>query len=532
MYLKKIEMQGFKSFADKMSIVLGKGITSIVGPNGSGKSNISDAVRWVLGEQSVKSLRGARMDDVIFSGTEHRKPSGFAEVSLIIENDDGGLALPFSEVSVTRRIYRSGESEYLINQNQCRLKDVNELFFDTGIGREGYSMIRQGKVDEILNNKPEDRRGIFEEAAGISKYKARRHEAERQLEATSQNLLRIRDIIGELGVQMEMLGEQASVARQYLRLRDELKEIEVAGYVSSIGRYETALKKCEAGLSASRADYDKQAEALAAAGDSAERARVRTAVIDAAQTELNKTVLDIEAKVSSAVNQINLNNEKFEHAKIDIERVRSEITRAGERITGHGAELDANRKKHGYLESELARYTGLLTEIKSDYSIILSELNESDRAIEEMKQGVEEARSIYYNEKNKLTGMCAEREHYNKTAAAVERSLAAVVHDIDAGNITLDEMADLRRELASGMESQHVVLKGLSQKRSELGRLCDVKKREAADTDSELNIKRARIKILANMENNYEGFYAGVRRVLAECKRSPVFGAGVCGAVV
>ena len=531
MFLKKIEIQGFKSFADRISIALEKGVTSIVGPNGSGKSNISDAVRWVLGEQSVKSLRGAKMDDVIFSGTEFRKPSGFAEVTLLIDNDGGGLPVPYSEVSVTRRIYRSGESEYLLNRNLCRLKDVNELFFDTGIGREGYSIIGQGKVDEILNNKPEDRRGIFEEAAGISKYKARRREAERKLESTSQNLVRIRDIIGELDIQMGILGEQAAVARKYLLLRDELREIEVAGYVSSIGKYEAALEKCEKNLASAKAEFDEQSSALASAEVSAERIRERISHIDGLQEELNKALLDVGARLSQTANQISLNEEKTGRAKADIERVRAEIARAGERKTGRGAELAASRKKHDYLAGELARYGQLLAGIKNEYDAVLSALGESDRAIEAMKQEAEDARNKYYDDKNKLSGMHAEYGNFKKNAAAIEKNLAAAIRETDADNIAKEEIGDQQHALSAEIEALHAVLRDLSQKRAALGAEFDEKKREIESAAHDLNTARARMKILADMEERFEGFYLSVRRVLAECKKNPEFGAGIRGAV-
>ena len=237
MYLKSIELQGFKSFVDKLVLDFGTGITTVVGPNGSGKSNISDAIRWVLGEQSVKSLRGGKMEDVIFAGTQSRRPVGFAEVSLILDNADGILPIEFSEVKVTRRLYRSGESEYMINQAACRLKDIQQIFFDTGIGVEGYSIIGQGRVDSILSGKTDERRAIFEEASGIMKYKTRKLEAERKLNLTTQNIERITDIIIELESQVEPLSEQSETARKYLALREELKEFEIGLYVDSIMRF-------------------------------------------------------------------------------------------------------------------------------------------------------------------------------------------------------------------------------------------------------------------------------------------------------
>ena len=220
MYLKRLEMQGFKSFADKTVLEFMPGITSVIGPNGSGKSNISDAIRWILGEQSMKSLRGAKTQDIIFAGTQNRKSLGFAEASLVFDNIDGALPIEYSEVTVTRKIYRRGETGYYINKVPCRLKDIVELFMDTGIGRDGYSIIGQGKIDEILSNKSEDRRHIFEEAAGIVKYRARKEETEKKLEQTKLNLLRINDILTEIEGNLDPLQQQSDKAKKYLNLKE------------------------------------------------------------------------------------------------------------------------------------------------------------------------------------------------------------------------------------------------------------------------------------------------------------------------
>ena len=227
MRLTKLEMYGFKSFARKTEIVFDDGITAIIGPNGSGKSNIADAVRWVLGEQSAKALRGEKMEDVIFNGTEAKKPLSYGEVSLTFDNYDHELATDFNEVCVTRRIYRSGESEYFINRSSCRRKDIAELFRDTGVGREGYSIIGQGRVEQILSAKSADRRSAFEEAAGVMKFRVRKEEAARKLESTKVNMDRLSDIIKELEERVGPLEEQSAAAREYLKLRDELKEIEI-----------------------------------------------------------------------------------------------------------------------------------------------------------------------------------------------------------------------------------------------------------------------------------------------------------------
>lgn len=227
MYLKSLEIQGFKSFANKIDFKFHNGITGIVGPNGSGKSNVGDAVRWVLGEQSARQLRGSNMQDVIFSGTENRKPLGFASVSITLDNADHKLPVDYEEVTVSRRVYRSGESEYRLNGTSCRLKDIQEIFYDTGIGKEGYSIIGQGQIEKILSGRPEDRRELFDEAAGIVKFKRRKAAAVKKLEDERANLVRVNDILSELQRQLVPLQHQAEQAKIYLKKKEELKKIDL-----------------------------------------------------------------------------------------------------------------------------------------------------------------------------------------------------------------------------------------------------------------------------------------------------------------
>ena len=248
MYLKSIEIQGFKSFANKINFQFHNGITGIVGPNGSGKSNVADAVRWVLGEQKIKQLRGSSMQDVIFSGTETRKPLSYAYVSITLDNSDHQLAIDYDEVTVARRIYRSGESEYIINGTVCRLKDVNELFYDTGIGKEGYSIIGQGQIDKILSGKPEERRELFDEAAGIVKFKRRKNSAQAKLENEKQNLLRVKDILAELEKQVGPLERQSETAKVYLKKKEELKHLDVNVFLLENRRIKELLDDVEAKL--------------------------------------------------------------------------------------------------------------------------------------------------------------------------------------------------------------------------------------------------------------------------------------------
>ena len=267
MYLKSIEVQGFKSFANKIVFQFHEGITAIVGPNGSGKSNVADAVRWVLGEQRVKQLRGGSMQDIIFAGTENRRPMGYAYVAITLDNSDHSLPISYDEVTVARRLYRSGESEYLLNGTQCRLKDVNELFYDTGIGKEGYSIIGQGQIEKIISGKPEERRELFDEAAGIVKYKRRKLAAQKKLEDEQQNLVRVNDILAELTRQLGPMERQAEKAKVYLKKKEELKIYDVNMFLSDLARLKEELEAAaekkqiaEHDLEQSRKEYEQARE--------------------------------------------------------------------------------------------------------------------------------------------------------------------------------------------------------------------------------------------------------------------------------
>lgn len=262
MYLRAIELQGFKSFPDKVKLNFGRGMTAVVGPNGSGKSNLSDAVRWVLGEQSTKTLRGAKMEDVIFSGTKHRRPTGFAQVSLHIDNSDRALPVENDLCTVTRKLYRSGESDYLINGEPVRLKDVRELFMDTGLGRDGYSVIGQGKIAEIVSARDTERREIFEEAAGISKFRYRKEEALRRLEAAQENLNRLQDILGELESRVDPLREQARKANRYLELEREKRGVEISLWLTRFEGFAGQLRQLDHQFTLGRQEYQQAQQEL------------------------------------------------------------------------------------------------------------------------------------------------------------------------------------------------------------------------------------------------------------------------------
>ena len=362
MFLKSLEIRGFKSFADKTELKFKKGVTAVVGPNGSGKSNISDSVRWVLGEQSVKTLRGGKMEDVIFAGTQYRKPVGLAQVSLTLDNEDGGLSTEYNEVTISRRIFRSGETEYLINGTKCRLKDITQLFMDTGIGKEGYSLIGQGKIEAILSGKPEERRSLIEEAAGIVKYKSRKEEAEKKLDNTEDNIVRIRDIISTYEERLEPLRIEREKALKYTELDKELKEKEVSILVHNIKNIENKLN-----------EYNKDLE------ERQEILNNKKAKLLQDKDELNK--------LEEMIEEINRKNEEerreFYAQKEDITRIQNDILLIKERINNTSETLERNQKEIDELKENIK----VLTEEKSliDKEIVYKK-QEKEKIEEELKR--------------------------------------------------------------------------------------------------------------------------------------------------
>lgn len=313
MFLKRLELQGFKSFADKTVLEFMPGITTVIGPNGSGKSNISDSIRWVLGEQSMKSLRGNKSEDIIFAGTQNRKSLGFAEASIVIDNTDGKLPIEFAEVVVTRRIFRNGESGYFINKAPCRLKDIQELFMDTGIGKDGYSIIGQGKIDDILSNKSEDRRNIFEEAAGIVKYRARKTESEKKLEQTKLNLLRINDILAEIEANIEPLKNQAEKAKKYLSLREELKSIEIGLFIYNIDTYKVKIEELVKDIDIINSQKEDEESRLSVLQNLKENLKTELEEIISKIEETQNLGFESEKKIEQINSDINVQKTKIEN---------------------------------------------------------------------------------------------------------------------------------------------------------------------------------------------------------------------------
>lgn len=339
MYFKRIEMQGFKSFADPVNIELNDGVTCIIGPNGSGKSNISDALRWVLGEQSSRQLRGAKMQDVIFAGTATRKPKGMAEVTLVIDNSAGILPLEYNEVAVTRRMYRSGESEYLINGNQCRLRDIRELFMDTGIGVEGYSIIGQGKIADIVSTKPENRRQIFEEAAGVVLYKTRKTEAENKLKAATVDLDRVRDIIAEIEGRIDGLKEDSEKATEYLELRDRYKKLGINIILHNLEKLEGDVKSGKEELETLKKTIEETSNGLSETDEKLEQARLEEAELNEKYADANQKILTTIDELGVITSGGRINHERLLNIEKELERINEDLKTAAEKLVEEKEEL-------------------------------------------------------------------------------------------------------------------------------------------------------------------------------------------------
>jgi len=519
LYLKALEIHGFKSFPQKIRLNFDKPVTGIVGPNGSGKSNISDAVLWVMGEQSSKTLRGGKMEDVIFGGTEKRSPMGFAEVSLIIDNAARIFDTDSAEVMVTRRYYRSGESEYYINKQAVRLKDLNELFMDTGLGRDGYGIIGQGRIDEILSAKSTDRREIFEEAVGISRFRHRKEESERKLQRAEENLLRVNDKIAELELQVEPLREQAAVAKKYLVLRDELRGLEISLWCEGLLKTAAEAEKTAADLETAKRDLQRandELEALYASGEIfAEKTREKD--IEAEKTraelsELEKRIADIES--SGAVLRANLagNAENRERLGRDIE----------------SQEAQSSGIK-GQIEERQSRIAAIDRE-KADGEKTLTELEKKAEDLARSASGVEgETLELTRAENANLEKAAALRARISAVAEQLqelEDRSAALLREASAASERLSELrekektcADELRKTEERAQSLRNVIGGYKLRLSKRRERAEAAKEKKEKLSLELSSLRSRKGILAEMEKEYEGYSRAVKTVMQESLR-------------
>lgn len=531
MYLKSLEIQGFKSFADKIVLHFNSGLTSVVGPNGSGKSNIADAVRWVLGEQSAKTLRGSRMEDVIFSGTQQRKPVGFASVSLVIDNTDRTLPIDFSEVTISRRMYRSGESEYAINKTPCRLKDITELFMNTGVGREGYSIIGQGRIDEILSARSEERRLVFEEAASITKYKARKKEAERKLESTRQNLLRINDIISELEAQLEPLAQQAEKAKQFVSLSNELKDIEVSLFLDTIDKLKKKISEVEAQADGLKEQIDEENRRVENIRSSNKSKNERMERLKQEAEKVRQSIRALETGIEKNEGNIRVTEEKINHLLSSNEGYGEDIRGFKERMASLTADVERKEKRLEQLAKDSERFSRLLSEAEEQLAAIMARLDESERIIEEAKQAVMDKQDQLSDAKIRANNLKNDLENYRQLKGRLSEDIRQALLEKDRTRMEIEDLENSLRKTREDIAAAKEASGGLEKQRSLISDKLDSlrQKRDAARRD--LQGLESRHKVLLDMEATMEGYSHSVKSVLSACRQDPEFGRGIYGAL-
>ena len=529
MFLKRIEIQGFKSFADKTQIEFQSGITGVVGPNGSGKSNISDAIRWVLGEQSVKSLRGSKMEDVVFTGTNKRKPLGFAEVTLVLDNTEKDLPIEYSEVSVTRRVFRSGESEYYINKNSCRLKDIKELFMDTGVGKDGYSIIGQGRIDEILSSKSEGRRNIFEEAAGIVKYKSRKEEAEKKLDKTEENLIRIHDIVEELEKQIVPLEEQSKSAIEYKALSEQLKKLQINIYINEIMKIKENLNQIE---------LDKEQSINALSEKQASKVEL-DCNYNSRKQEIEKIDLDIESMRNKEYDTKNYIEKKKNKVSLIIEKINyfaKEASRYSEEVLELKTYIDQSQQQEKDFKEKKSLLEKKLEALEKDKSIrdcdfdsIKKRIEEKEYYIEQQKGSVIETFNLIADKKNKINSLNSFKDNVEKRLSQIDSEISQI-NDVRENTskdiLSLKETIETEKsDLTDNIKKLNDFVKDKNIKTSELQQL----NQSINKTKENIQGKKSKHRLLLDMSNEYEGYYKGVKNALKACDRDQHLGRGVKG---
>ena len=529
MYLKRLELQGFKSFADKTVLEFKSGITSVIGPNGSGKSNISDAIRWVLGEQSMKSLRGAKSEDVIFAGTQARKSLGFAEVSMIIDNTDGKLPIEYSEVTVTRKLYRSGETGYFINKVPCRLKDVLELFMDTGIGKDGYSIIGQGKIDEILSNKSEDRRKIFEEAAGIVKYRTRKAESEKKLEQTKLNLLRINDILSEIEANIEPLKMQSDKARKYLDLREELKNIEVGLFLYNITEYKEKLEKLVQDIQIVEGQNEAENQKMINLQNAKEELKEQIDEITSKVEEMQNLGFESANKIEKINSEIGISKERIQNNSGNKERLEKEIEEVKQRI----AELEEEQKqkldKKENLSQNREKFQKELDEKQKELEELTKKLSDKELEIEDKKQNIEKHTDRKYEIASEISSLDTNLENIEKREKTAKSEIDSLTLEIDSARSDKQEKSKDFYEIE---HKKNEITKTLQEKASKKEEsMTKIKEFDTSlnNLNYEMRMKDSRLKFLVETEKEKEGYLRSVKALLLDCEKDAKLGKGMNG---
>lgn len=531
MYLKKLEIQGFKSFANKTEIEFKDNITAIVGPNGSGKSNISDAIRWALGEQSAKNLRGGKMEDIIFSGTAKRRALGYAEVTMFFDNTSNHIPLDYNEVAITRRVFRSGESEYYINKSSCRLKDIRALFMDTGIGKDGYSIIGQGKIDEILSNRPEDRRGIFEEAAGIIKYKSKKEESERKLDRTEANLIRIKDLTLEVGKQERNLEIESKKAKRFTKLYEELKILDVSMYINEIDRLNSLKDKAYNEI----LEIDKEVSIIQIKKDNIENK------FNILKTETQ----DMDGKIEKT------RNKKYDKIQI-LEKNKNEVSILEEKQGYFTRDLDRLEAEKEELWKSLEDLSNIIIEIESkkksikdeyenlynDYNVKNAELDKINELVSNKEELIESKKDdliAIYNKasetRSELNGINTFNDNISKRMEQLNNRVIDIQESKNTNINNLSKLSSEKTKIKKNLEEHKILVESIEKDRALMEDKYNKTSEKLRLNQIKLQGQVSSYNLYNSMERGYEGYYSSVKNLLKAVDKSNELGQGYIGLV-
>ena len=514
MYFKRIEMHGFKSFAEPVVIDFHEGVTCIVGPNGSGKSNISDAIRWVLGEQSPKMLRGGKMEEVIFAGTASRKSRGMAEVTLVIDNSTGILDIDYNEVAITRRMYRSGESEYLINNNQCRLRDIKDLIMDTGIGVDGYSIIGQGKIADIVSNKPESRREIFEEAAGVVMYKSKKAEAERKLEASNANLERVSDIVSEIEGRIDGLREDSAKAKEYLELRERYQDLEINITLKNIEKLETANDSIRGDARELTASIEMLGTRKQTLDGEISEERQKNERLEQLGNESNSALIAKIDELNQITNKSQLDGERLRAMERDAARINGEIAELESKLETEQENGETLSQKQEEIRVRLTNEEQRLQEKIQGYNEITARVLAQSEQVEEQRNEMFSLHSRAVSKRSEAASM----ESYRTSLQKRKEQLLAEGAEQEQSTraFEADQKKDLAEQEAAAARAQRIAsaMEQLKQERADLMRVISEEAKKLDDTRIRVSQLAARKKTIEEMEHNYEGYNGAVRFVM------------------
>ena len=523
-YLRALEIQGFKSFPDKTVLAFGSDITAVVGPNGSGKSNISDAIRWVMGEQSTRTLRGSKMEDVIFNGTEKRKGLGFAEVTLVLDNTEHIFQMEETEVAVTRRYYRSGESEYYINRRACRLKDINELFMDTGLGREGYSIIGQGRIDEILSVKSADRREVFEEAAGISRFRHRKEEAERKLERTEDNLVRINDKISELELQVEPLRVQAEKTRKYNVLRDELKGLEISVWLDQLEHLRVNSVKLKADCEAAVRQRDEAKAEVERLYAESEQLAGQMRDKDIQAEELRGRQSGTDEQVHSCENSITLLKNDIKNNSENAQRIRQELEQQEGRAGSIAAQIQEGRDRLDQIGRDMAGCQGEIDALARDAQEVMGSAGTLNEELERLQERERLETASAGEARELLSALAAAAQELYDREEKLGRELQEQEDKASQAREALEGTQKELEKVAEDRDAAKNVISGYQMRLQSRQRRLDQAQEKHRRLQMDENNLNSRIKMLAEMEKLYEGYSKAVKLVMGEAGRGGLKG--------